>query len=198
MTTEVTQSRRPFTGSCDCGAIKYIVYLNIPHLRPKRAELPAQVTYCCNCAVCQKSGVLHLRLLSEPYDFALLSPLDPFGELSDYQRNEKRLHWPFCKTCGVRCFTFTGQHEITEAELPGVSAEGEKTRFWHPAKEGWVEGGEKGGYMSVNALTIDGGQEGIDLVEWAEQKMLLYADNLELNGKPKGAIGERPSEGGCF
>ncbi|KAH8899118.1 hypothetical protein GQ53DRAFT_742194 [Thozetella sp. PMI_491] len=201
MATEATpQVRRPFKGSCHCGSTKYIVYINTPHKVPSRDSFPVQVTYRCNCTACHKTGILHLRLESAPDDFILLSPLDPLSELGDYQCNNRNLHWLFCKTCGVRCFTFMGKHEVVEDELPGVSPDGEKTRFWHVVKEGWVEGGKATGcYLSVNTLTLDAGQDGIDLVEWTEKKKVMYADNLELDGKPKGERSlEKPFPGGCF
>ncbi|KAH8892837.1 hypothetical protein GQ53DRAFT_861020 [Thozetella sp. PMI_491] len=184
------QVRRPFTGSCHCGATRYIVYLNIPHQRPTR-QLPVQVSYRCNCKICQKSGMLHLKVESSPDDFILLSPLDPLTELENYLCDTKQIHWPFCKHAAC----------VTEVELPGTNAEGEKTRFWHVVKEGWKEGSKltTGCCLAVNALTIDAGQEGIDLAEWTEKNFTVYVNNIEADGKPKGGRSvERPFPGGCY
>ncbi|KAH8900180.1 hypothetical protein GQ53DRAFT_741139 [Thozetella sp. PMI_491] len=198
MATQV--ARRPFTGSCHCGNVKYVVYLKVPHQLPDPPKMPTQWAYRCSCTSCHKTGVLHLRLQSAPDDFALLSPLDPLAELSDYQCFEKNLHWLFCKTCGVRCFTFMGQHEVVEAELPGYGPEGETVKFWRPAKGLFEEGGSrKDSGFSVNAITIDAGQDGADLVDWANRKAISYINgSSHLNSKPEDAIADTPFLGGCY
>ncbi|KAH8895359.1 hypothetical protein GQ53DRAFT_744036 [Thozetella sp. PMI_491] len=197
---DTTQIRRPFTGSCHCGYVKYVVYLNIPNRAPGPDERsPMQVAYRCNCTACHKMGILHLRLRSAPDDFALLSPLDPFSDLSDYQCDKKNLHWLFCKTCGVRCFSFMGAHELADDELPGYGAEGERFKFWRPAKDQFLEGKRpRDSYLSVNAITLDADQEGADLIDWADRKAISYVDALGLNGKPTGGIANKPFEGGCY
>lgn len=158
--TDTTPTRRPYTGSCHCGAVKYIVYLTLPHTPPAPTDLydsdgrRRQVFYRCNCTTCQKAGVLHMRLPSPPDDFLLLSPLDPLRELADYQCFEKRLHWLFCRTCGVRCFTFDGEGEVREAVVPetqtttaaatttGTTAvvAGRRWRSGRPRGDGWRMG----------------------------------------------------------
>ncbi|GAB1317675.1 Centromere protein V [Madurella fahalii] len=198
-------TRRPYTGSCHCGIIKYIVYLTLPHVPPEPMDLRdkdgrrRQVFYRCNCTTCQKAGFLHMRLPSPPDDFLLLSPLDPLRELSDYQCFERRLHWLFCRTCGVRCFTFAGEGEVLEKVVPETQAAtvpaGEKVAVWSP-KRGWVE--EEARYLSVNAYTLDAGQEGVDLREWTEKKWVLYLECLAEGDGPAERRYERPFAGGAY
>ncbi|KAK4245430.1 hypothetical protein C7999DRAFT_16360 [Corynascus novoguineensis] len=204
-TITATPTRRPFTGSCHCGAVRYIVYLTLPHVPPPATNLRNhdgrlhQVIYRCNCSTCLKTGVMHIRLPSPPDDFLLLSPLDPLHELSDYQCFGKMLHWLFCRTCGVRCFTFAGEGEVLEKVVPktttGIAAAGEKVAVWSPNR-GWVEDMER--YLSVNAYTLDAGQEGLDLREWTEKKLLLYVDCLSSKGGPADRTYEKPFDGGAY
>lgn len=135
-------------------------------------------------------GFFHLRLKDMPNDFILLSPLDPeTGGLSNYSCFGGPISWFFCAKCGVRCFAFWGTGEVSEIDLEewlGKSSEGKKTKVWRPRPEGWtpdkpkefigesVEG--KNAYMSVNAHTLEPGQEGLDLREWHEKKWILYLD----------------------
>lgn len=72
-----------------------------------------------------------------------------------------------------------GQGEVKEMEGEG----GEKVKYWGP-KEPWVEGTAlegtiNGGYLSVNAATLDARQEGLDLREWQEKGWIAYLDYLE-------------------
>ncbi len=90
-----------------------------------------------------------------------------------------------------------GAHEVVEEELPGVRSgvDGEKTKFWRPAKGAFLEGRpEKDSYLSVNAMTIEAGQEGADLIDWADRKTISYVDALGLTGKPFG-IADKPFGG---
>ncbi|KAK3935065.1 hypothetical protein QBC46DRAFT_398415 [Diplogelasinospora grovesii] len=214
-------ARKPYTGSCHCGAVRYIVYLTLPLQQlnlsdPPSATDPPQVVYRCNCTTCQKTGVLHLRLRSAPDDFALLAPLGPLSELADYSCFAGDLHWLFCRACGVRCFTFMGRGEIVEGVLPGYNTTPAKhpdrehdsdvnrgnegvMKYWHPVKEGWSEKRSAGSYLSVNALTLDAGQPGIDLPGWTEKKLVMYIDCLEAGDGKKGErTYERPFPGGCY
>lgn len=114
----------------------------------------------------------HLRLISSPDDFLLLSPLLPSEELGDYTCFEANIHWYFCRKCAVRCFAFAGESEVSEREIDGV-----KTKVWSAKKEGWIEGLSEGtGYLSVNAATLDADQEGLDLREWTEKGWIAYLD----------------------
>jgi len=209
MTDPTRPTRRPYTGSCHCGAVKYTIHLTLPHTPPEATNLRTedgrrrQLFYRCNCTTCQKAGVLHMRLPSPPDDFLLLSPLDPLHELGDYQCFDKRLHWLFCRTCGVRCFTFTGEGEVMEKEVPSTTPEtataavggGRRTMVWSP-KRGWIE--DQSRYLSVNAYTLDAGQQGLDLREWTEKKWVMYLDCLSDGEGPMERTYERPFPGGAY
>ncbi|KAK0611675.1 hypothetical protein B0T14DRAFT_607725 [Immersiella caudata] len=182
-TSTANPQRRPYTGSCHCGFVRYIVYLTLPHDPPSprnRRDANGQIRqmiYRCNCTTCQKTGLLHVRLPSPPDDFLLLSPLDPLRELGDYQCFDKLIHFLFCRACGVRCFSFMGEWELNEKEVKDpVSGEVGVRKVWSP-KKGWVEDMTR--YMSVNAQTLDAGQQGLDLREWTEKKWVMYLDCLE-------------------
>ncbi|KAF2425736.1 hypothetical protein EJ08DRAFT_722668 [Tothia fuscella] len=86
-----TPDRRPYTGSCHCGDIRYILYLTLP---PTSLVLPARSSSNiskssvrirkCNCSTCHKMSFFHVRVPNAPQDFMLLSPIDPMKELGDY------------------------------------------------------------------------------------------------------------------
>jgi hypothetical protein len=132
-------------------------------------------------------GFFHVRLMDTPNDFYLLSPKDP-NELSDYMCFEKRIHWYFCPACGVRCFAFRGESEVREVEV-----DGEKVQAWTARREGWDE--PNTGYLSVNAVTLEPGQEGLSLKEWHEKGWIQYLDTKDE------ALEDRladPHEGGMY
>jgi hypothetical protein len=138
----------------------------------------------------------HVRLIDSPGDFLLLSPLDPAsGEsgLRDYMCFAKNAHWYFCGVCGVRCFTVAGEGEVREAEVQ-VEGGKEKRRVWGVKREGWDEVNGPS-YLSVNAATLEPGQEGFDLREWTEKGWIAYFDS-------KDEIGEdrllKPHVGGMY
>lgn len=134
-------------------------------------------------------SIFHTRVPSSPDDFMLLSPLDfADGGLGDYQCEKKRIHFYFCKVCGVRCFALWG-----EGEFKDVKVEGEVKRVWSPKKEGWLEG--TNGYLSVNAATVEAGQEGFDLSEWHENGWVKYVDRR--TGVIQSRLG-KPFEGGIY
>ncbi|KAM0335129.1 hypothetical protein ACHAQA_000169 [Verticillium albo-atrum] len=202
-----TPTRRPLTGSCHCKATRYIVYLTLPlEIHPvtpvQRSSPPGlQCIYRCNCTVCHKAGILHVRPLSPPDDFVLLAPLDP-TELGSYQpKGEGGTHFFFCKACGGRCFSFQGLGEVATVDRKGLGLEGEgEVEVWRPKKETWTRDGHGSkSYLSVNGMTIDYGQEGADLRVWKESGALLYLDCLEAsgNGRERPRY-ERPHEGGCY
>jgi hypothetical protein len=136
-------------------------------------------------------GIFHLRLASAPDDFLLLSPLDPKAPdsgITNYMCNAKKSTWSFCSTCGVRCFTIRGETETAEVELPrdvlqaaGISSEeGEsKVKVLKPVKEGWLEGRGGSSYFSLNATTLNEGQEGLDLRAFHENGWIAYVDSLD-------------------
>jgi len=202
MTDPTTPQRRPYTGSCHCGFVKYIIYLTFPHNPPPANNRRGpdgkllQNMYRCNCTTCQKLGLMHIRLPSPPDDFQVLSPLNPPEELGDYQCFEKQIHWLFCKTCGVRCFSFMGESETVEREvMDPQTGETNSMTVWSP-RQGWHE--DMTHYLSVNGYTIDAGQEGCDLREWTEKKWVLYLDCLRVQDTGPDRRYERPFEGGAY
>jgi hypothetical protein len=105
-----------------------------------------------------------------------------------------------------------GESEVVEVDLAalGVGEEalqrlgvepGSKTTVWRPKKEKGqfverpeMEEGEKHGYLSVNAYTIDAGQ-GIDLPAWTEKKWVMYLDGY--NGTDEESY-QKPQIGGAY
>ncbi|KAK0734702.1 hypothetical protein B0T26DRAFT_600238, partial [Lasiosphaeria miniovina] len=187
-----TPARRPYTGSCHCGAVRYIAHLTLPHTPPSIDELAAarqpgqqqkpamrQFIYRCNCSTCVKMGLMHVRLHNPPADFQLLAPTgpDPLAQLGNYQCFERRLRFLFCTACGVRCLTFAGEGEVVESDVlilgEGGETKTERREVWSP-KRGWVEG--RTSYLSVNAYTLDAGQPGLDLREWTDKQWVAYVD----------------------
>jgi hypothetical protein len=204
--------RRPYTGSCHCGFTKYIIYLTFPPtlLSGQTSTVIAKQHKSirlrkCNCTVCHKMfvspkpvkitginsrgrGFFHVRVHDPAEAFTLLSPLDPLKELSDYTCGDGDIHFFFCGKCGVRCFAFCGEGEIVERDIDGD----EKKKVWKP-----VHGNDETGvrYLSVNAQTLDAGQEGLDLREWYDKKWVCYLDMLDEEGSHSF---ERPHRGGSF
>lgn len=201
MTTDGRRQRRPYHGSCRCGSTRYIAFLNLPHEPPSPPER-LQNFYRCNCNACHKAGILHARLDSSPDDFLLLSHLDPFTELGDYQCDNGDLHFFFCRTCGGRCFTFMGEGEVVDVDLGSLGvkeAEGGTVKAWRAKKEGWVEDRPAHGrYLSVNAYSLDKGQEGLDLREWYEKKWVGYVDRVRGPEDRGDFTFERPHPGGVY
>lgn len=147
--------------------------------------------------------------MSEFDDFFLLSPLDPLESLGDYLCNNKTLHYLFCKTCAVRCFTFHGEGEIVDVTLPealaladaesGTEQDGVSVKAWRPKRVELREGiPHRGSYLSVNGQTIEPGQEGFDLREWAERKAIMYLDFLTDEKDRLMERCERPHVGGAY
>ncbi|KAM0274455.1 hypothetical protein ACHAQH_007831 [Verticillium albo-atrum] len=207
MSTPEPPTRRPLTGSCHCLSTRYILHLALPltahPVTPaQRASAPGkQCVYRCNCTVCHKAGLLHVRPLSPPDDFALLAPLD-LSELGAYQpkAGEGNTLFFFCKGCGGRCFAFKGEGEVVAVEKGELGIEGEgSVEVWRPRKRSWAAEGKGKSYLSVNGVTIDWGQEGADLRVWREEGKILYLDCLEAgDGGRERPRYERPHEGGCY
>lgn len=87
--------RRPYSGSSHCGFIRYISWLalpvTVPYAQVSKTERQVQLIRKCNCNACHKLGFFHVRLANSPKDFALLLPLDPLSELSDYRTSNSGL-----------------------------------------------------------------------------------------------------------
>lgn len=207
--------RKPFTGSCHCGTIKYIAYLTLPSPAPAPGtkldlktfeEKSGLRIYKCNCTACHKMGIFHLRLRLAPDDFMVLSPVDPKtpddegSGVSTYLCNARRAKWYFCTTCGVRTFTIRGEKEVGEVELPkkllGKEGEGmEKVKVWKLKKDGWTEKQPGAtGYLSVNMTSLDALQEGLDLRAIQDWGVVEYGDGLHMTR----AFQETPHEGGMY
>jgi len=158
-------------------------------------------------------SLLHLRLQSSPDDFVVLKPVDPKtpddegSGVSSYMCNSAVSKWYFCSTCGVRTFAIRGEKVTEEVELPtellqragvvGKDTKGEMSRVkvWRCRREGWNEWGSGlTGYLSVNAVTLDVGQKGLDLRKWSEWGVIEYGDGLER----KGGWQPVPYEGGMY
>lgn len=197
-------TRQPVTGSCHCGAIKYIAFLTLPHIHNEAnpATKKDQRIYRCNCTMCHKTGFFHISVANKTEDFLLLSPLTPLEELGDYLIHDKLLHWLHCKTCGVRCFIFMGTGEIVERDLaelgvPGHSEKGIKTKVWRATRDGGHP--EYGTYLCLNGNTIDASSKEFDMRELVEQKCVMYYDFLpvEEDKQQPGRYG-KPHAGGCY
>lgn len=77
-----------YQGSCQCGAVKYSVDLDL--------EKPVTA---CNCSMCGRTGTL--LTFVQPDSFKLEQGED---SLTDYQFGRKSIHHLFCKVCGVKSF----------------------------------------------------------------------------------------------
>ncbi|OAA71974.1 Mss4-like protein [Akanthomyces lecanii RCEF 1005] len=200
MDADTKPRRRPFQGSCHCGAVKYAVYLTVPR-QPHPGTLespPVDRVYRCNCKICHKSGFMHIRPPVPADDFALLSPADdPFASLGDYQCHDRQLHFLFCRGCGVRCFIFMGDGHVVDAQ-PGEFGLVAGQEVWRPkGQQAGANAWRTGCYLSVNAHTIDAGQEGFDMREWVENESVMYYDFLT-DEEPKPGQYGKPHPGGCY
>lgn len=116
----------------------------------------------CNCTICLKSGFTGFRVPSPQTNFQLLSPAS-FAEIPDYQWASKNIHRHFCDKCGVQVFSY-GQYTFA----------GQTTDFF-----------------TLNILTLDQPQDGLDLQNWEIEYWDGRNDNW-MTGKK-----DKPWSGGC-
>lgn len=213
-TTQFT--RRPYTGSCHCGHVKYIVYLSLPALPyPKTTQTEFRKDsghriYKCNCTICHKAGIFHIRTLDPANDFFVISPKNPMEEgsgLKSYIPKGMTGTWHFCEHCGIRGFSLRGTGYNDEVDLPtallqrlysrtlnGTTGEitaknGEMTRVsvWRPKKD-WHElkdedeDGKGTDYLSINGATLDAHNDNFDLRQLHENGYVAYVQTLEMEG----------------
>lgn len=88
----------------------------------------------------------------------------------------------------MRCFALAGEGETREVEI-----EGRKREVWMVKREGWDETGMN--YLTINAATLEPGQEGFNLKEWTEKGWIAYFDTKDEVGEDR--MGD-PHEGGMY
>lgn len=107
----------------------------------------------CNCTFCQKPGFTSLFIPED--SFHLITPSSK-SDLADYQtKNNPKIHRYFCATCGV--------HVIRQGvyEVEGKSFE----------------------FFTLNLVTLDTPQDGIDLSQWTYDYMDGRHDTTGAHGK---------------
>jgi hypothetical protein len=171
-------------GSCHCGDVQYQVKLTFPPVNSFDAE--SIRLYKCNCSTCHKMGFFHCRPISPTDDFILTSP-SSIEELGDYRVFSKKIGWYFCKNCGVRILGLGGKWEQADLDIgewAGQEPDGKTQKVSVTKPDGvWLKNvnGEKVPipmhYLSVNAVTLDGGEDGVDLREWHEKKWVYYVES---------------------
>jgi hypothetical protein len=77
-----------YAGSCHCGAVRFEVDTVIDRITA------------CNCSICAKKGILHLRV--PPENFRLLAG---DAQLGTYQFGTRTAKHHFCTVCGIHTFT---------------------------------------------------------------------------------------------
>lgn len=77
-----------YTGSCHCGRVRFEIDAVIDRVTE------------CNCSICSKKGILHLRVASE--NFRLRSGGEVLGT---YQFGTMVAKHHFCTVCGIHTFT---------------------------------------------------------------------------------------------
>lgn len=75
-------------GSCHCGNIRFEIDAVIERVTD------------CNCSICSKKGILHIRVA--PENFRLLSGSERLGT---YQFGTMLAKHHFCTVCGIHTFT---------------------------------------------------------------------------------------------
>jgi hypothetical protein len=141
------QDKKPFTGSCHCGAIRYTVRLALP--------TPPVATRC-NCTICLKTNYTSLQV--PPEDFALESPASE-ADVRDYQWRSKDAHRFYCDKCGVHVFSRV-KYELGGKEVrsfginivtldqpqEGLDLSRFEIRYWDGRSDNWAAGLKEGPY----------------------------------------------------
>lgn len=221
--------RRPYTGSCHCGHVKFIVYLSFPDL-PYPKTTPGHFRkqsghriYKCNCTICHKAGLLHIRIPDPANDFFVLSPKNPLeagSGLTSYIPQGCQGSWHFCQRCGIRGFSVRGTGYDGEVDLPAAllqrlesrtlngktgpitASENEITKIpaWRPCKD-WLESADEDEeneprqYLSINGLCLDAHNENLDLRQLHDNGYIAYMQTLEWVGME---YEEKPYSGGAY
>lgn len=87
---------KTYKGSCHCGAVQWEADLDL-----------SKGTSKCNCSVCTKTRNWSIGI--KPDAFRLLTDK---SAMSNYQWGSMQGHAVFCKTCGVRSYSFGNIPEI--------------------------------------------------------------------------------------
>ncbi len=87
--SEETNELKDHVGGCHCGAVRFEVTVD------------ASGGMACNCSICSRAGWL---LAFVPASAFRLTTAE--AALQDYQFGKKSIHHTFCKTCGVRPFSW--------------------------------------------------------------------------------------------
>jgi hypothetical protein len=133
--------KKPFHGSCHCGAIRYTIRVSLP--------TPPVATRC-NCTICLKTQFTSLQVA--PADFTLESPASE-DQVPDYQWRSKDAHRFYCDKCGVHVFSrakyvFEG-HEvdafginIASLDQPqeGLDLSEFRIKYWDGRSDNWAAG----------------------------------------------------------
>ena len=81
--------------------------------------------------------------------------------------------------------------------VKGVEA-GKKTKVWRRPTTTGPGATPFSHFVTVNASSIDAGQDGFDMREWVDKGWLKYMDNLNHTGQGMPSIGDKPFAGGAY
>jgi hypothetical protein len=119
------------TGTCHCGAVKFVVELDLSEGATR-----------CNCTICTKTAWLGKNV--KPATFDLLAGE---GDLLAYEWGMKVAKRYFCKHCGVQCFG-RGHLDVLGGDfvsinlnaLEGVELSALKVGHWDGRHNNWQAG----------------------------------------------------------